>query len=185
MRILNGRKLTVELREEVLSMFIDDNDDDNSISVSISPLIAPEDAVSVERVGAFGNLEWEFLLNTDNLETNPEMDNDEPFFASKSVVENLPEVALTQEDVESNNALCAVCKDEISIGEKAKQLPCAHRIMGIALYHGWELEIHVLFVALSCLQMMLGMKGGGTGEILILCDGNLCSHMNLKFLIEQ
>ncbi|KAK2633667.1 hypothetical protein Ddye_032726 [Dipteronia dyeriana] len=62
-------------------MFIDDNDDDNSISVSISPLIAPEDAVSVERVGAFGNLEWEFLLNTDNLETNPEMDNDdEPFF---------------------------------------------------------------------------------------------------------
>ncbi|KAI9173705.1 hypothetical protein LWI28_009302 [Acer negundo] len=147
---------------EVLSMFIDDNDDDNSISVSISPIIAPEDAVSVERVGAFGNLEWEFLLNADNLEANPEMDNDdEPFFgdhddffhtaeydmlfgqftenenawmgrppASKSVVENLPEVALTQEDVESNNALCAVCKDEISIGEKAKQLPCAHR------YHG-------------------------------------------------
>uniref|UniRef100_A0A5B7AVM2 RING-type E3 ubiquitin transferase n=1 Tax=Davidia involucrata TaxID=16924 RepID=A0A5B7AVM2_DAVIN len=50
--------------------------------------------------------------------------------ASKTVVENLPLVLLTQEDVENNNALCAVCKDEISIGEQAKRLPCSHR------YHG-------------------------------------------------
>lgn len=50
--------------------------------------------------------------------------------ASKSVVKNLPVVVLTQGDVENNNALCAVCKDEINVGELAKQLPCSHR------YHG-------------------------------------------------
>ncbi|KAJ4713268.1 E3 ubiquitin-protein ligase RING1 [Melia azedarach] len=146
---------------EVLSMFIDDNDDGNSISVSISPLIAPEDVASVERAGGLGNLEWEVLLNANNLETNPEIDNIEPLFgehddfihtaeyemlfgqfaenenswigrppASKSVVENLPVVVLTQKDVDSDNALCAVCKDEIGVGEKAKQLPCSH------WYHG-------------------------------------------------
>ncbi|KAA8542348.1 hypothetical protein F0562_023516 [Nyssa sinensis] len=50
--------------------------------------------------------------------------------ASKTVVKNLPSVVLTQEDAENNNAVCAVCKDEINIGEQAKQLPCSHR------YHG-------------------------------------------------
>ncbi|KAH7528912.1 hypothetical protein FEM48_Zijuj05G0128100 [Ziziphus jujuba var. spinosa] len=50
--------------------------------------------------------------------------------ASKTVVENLPSVVLTKEDMENNDAICAVCKDDISIGEQAKQLPCSHR------YHG-------------------------------------------------
>ncbi|GAB4845345.1 hypothetical protein Ancab_038753 [Ancistrocladus abbreviatus] len=50
--------------------------------------------------------------------------------ASKSVIENLPSVVMTQEDVLNNNALCAVCKDEIDVGEQVKQLPCSHR------YHG-------------------------------------------------
>ncbi|KAJ0105946.1 hypothetical protein Patl1_18974 [Pistacia atlantica] len=147
---------------EIFNTFVDENDDENSISLSISPIIAPEDVVSVERVGGFGNLEWEVLLNANNLETNPEMDNhNEPYFgdhddffhtaeyemffgqfaenenawmgrppASKSAIANLPLVVLTQEDVESNNAVCAVCKDDIGVGEKAKQLPCTHR------YHG-------------------------------------------------
>ncbi|GFZ07667.1 RING/U-box superfamily protein [Actinidia rufa] len=47
--------------------------------------------------------------------------------ASKTVLENLPSVVLTQEDVENDNALCAVCKDGIIVGEQAKQLPCSHR----------------------------------------------------------
>ncbi|KAF8365144.1 hypothetical protein HHK36_032832 [Tetracentron sinense] len=50
--------------------------------------------------------------------------------AAKSVVENLHSVIVTQEDLQKNNALCAVCKDEFFVDEKAKQLPCYHR------YHG-------------------------------------------------
>ncbi|WRX17247.1 zinc finger protein [Theobroma cacao] len=147
---------------EVLSVFVDADDDENSVSLSISPVIAPEDVVSFERAAGLGNLGWEVLLNANNLETNPEMEeNAEPFFAdhddyiytaeyemlfgqftendnayigrppaSKYVVENLPSVVVTQEDVVNGNALCAVCKDEVNLGEKMKQLPCAHR------YHG-------------------------------------------------
>ncbi|PRQ16408.1 putative aminoacyltransferase, E1 ubiquitin-activating enzyme [Rosa chinensis] len=50
--------------------------------------------------------------------------------AANSVVETLPSVVVTQEDVENGNALCAVCKDDITLGEQGKKLPCAHR------YHG-------------------------------------------------
>ncbi|KAF8399242.1 hypothetical protein HHK36_015107 [Tetracentron sinense] len=46
--------------------------------------------------------------------------------ASRSVVENLTTVFLTQEDLKNNTTLCAVCKDEISMEEKATQLPCSH-----------------------------------------------------------
>ncbi|OWM90342.1 E3 ubiquitin-protein ligase Praja-2 [Punica granatum] len=47
--------------------------------------------------------------------------------ASASVVENLPLVVVSKEDVEKNESLCPVCKDEFSVGEKAMQLPCGHR----------------------------------------------------------
>ncbi|KAL1820621.1 hypothetical protein ACET3Z_015490 [Daucus carota] len=50
--------------------------------------------------------------------------------ASKNVVENLDLVLIKEEDVENDDALCAVCKDGMNVGEKAKQLPCSHR------YHG-------------------------------------------------
>ncbi|KAG1363736.1 E3 ubiquitin ligase BIG BROTHER-related-like [Cocos nucifera] len=45
--------------------------------------------------------------------------------AAKSVVENLPSVMMTKEDVDENN-VCAVCKDGILVGEKVKRLPCSH-----------------------------------------------------------
>lgn len=94
--------------------------------------------------------EWEVFLNVHNLEANPDLEgqfedyNDaehEMLFgqfadngdsglvqppASKKAVENLPSVVMTLEHVEKNNTLCAVCKDEIGVGEKAKQLPCIH-----------------------------------------------------------
>ncbi|CAJ2664694.1 uncharacterized protein LOC123884896 [Trifolium pratense] len=61
-------------------------------------------------------------------------DNDNPLTgrppASVSVVQNLPNEVVTKDDVENNNALCAVCKDEFSVGEEVKLLPCSHR------YHG-------------------------------------------------
>lgn len=50
--------------------------------------------------------------------------------ASVSVVQDLPSVVVTKEDVENNDALCAVCKDEFCVEEQVKLLPCSHR------YHG-------------------------------------------------
>ncbi|KNA20777.1 hypothetical protein SOVF_049200 [Spinacia oleracea] len=50
--------------------------------------------------------------------------------ASKYVVENLPSVITTKEDMVNEKALCAVCKDQIEVGEEGKKLPCSHR------YHG-------------------------------------------------
>ncbi|XP_026662601.2 E3 ubiquitin-protein ligase CIP8-like isoform X2 [Phoenix dactylifera] len=50
--------------------------------------------------------------------------------AAQSVVENLPSVVVTKEDVANDIIFCAVCKDEISLGETAKRLPCSHH------YHG-------------------------------------------------
>ncbi|PKI75574.1 hypothetical protein CRG98_003975 [Punica granatum] len=50
--------------------------------------------------------------------------------AAKSVVENLPTVALSEDDLERNGGVCAVCKDEVLVGEMVKKLPCLH------YYHG-------------------------------------------------
>ncbi|CAL0325750.1 unnamed protein product [Lupinus luteus] len=147
---------------EVLSMLA--IDDERLVSASATPGIEEEE-VSVMRVGGMENLEWEVLLNANNLDTirNPDMDHDddleEPYFsdhddyiftaeyemmfgqfaenenplrppASVSVVRYLPSVPVTKEDVDNNNALCAVCKEDFAEGEQAKQLPCSHR------YHG-------------------------------------------------
>ncbi|GJT56672.1 zinc finger, RING/FYVE/PHD-type containing protein [Tanacetum coccineum] len=92
------------------------------------------------------DVEWEVFLNVHNLEGADQFeeyndaDND-MFFgqfvdngesglvkppAAKRVVENLVTVVMTTEDVESDNAGCAVCKDEIGVGETAKRLPCSH-----------------------------------------------------------
>lgn len=46
--------------------------------------------------------------------------------AAKSVVESLPSILLTAEDVAKNNTHCAICNDEISLLEKLKKLPCLH-----------------------------------------------------------
>ncbi|EXB28904.1 E3 ubiquitin-protein ligase RING1 [Morus notabilis] len=150
----------IEEREILSTLSSMEAENEGSVSVSVSRLFSREEEdeeVSVDREGGFGNLDWEVLLNNNNLDANPEA---EPYLgehdyiypaeydmlfgqftenevdlmgrppASKTVVENLPSVVLTQEDVENNNALCAVCKDEMGVGEKAKQLPCSHR------YHG-------------------------------------------------
>ncbi|XP_004515274.1 E3 ubiquitin-protein ligase RING1-like [Cicer arietinum] len=46
--------------------------------------------------------------------------------ASKSAVEKLPVISVTEELLESDSAQCAVCKDTFALGEKAKQMPCKH-----------------------------------------------------------
>nr|XP_043637958.1 E3 ubiquitin-protein ligase RING1-like [Erigeron canadensis] len=93
---------------------------------------------------------WEILLNAHNFETNQDLpdynQNDyEIVFghfgetnvsnlghppASIIVVQNLLSVVVTNEEVENDNEVCAVCKDEIVVGMMAKKLPCAH------WYHG-------------------------------------------------
>lgn len=50
--------------------------------------------------------------------------------AAKIVVENLPTVAINEDDLQRNGGVCAVCKDEVSVGEIVKKLPCLH------YYHG-------------------------------------------------
>ncbi|XP_010492431.1 PREDICTED: E3 ubiquitin-protein ligase Praja-1-like [Camelina sativa] len=51
--------------------------------------------------------------------------------ASKRVVDDLPAVVITSEQLSNGNTIvCAICKDDIVVDEKAKRLPCKH------YYHG-------------------------------------------------
>lgn len=144
---------------EVLSVVADPHDEEEPIS--IFPMSGPgeEEEEGGERGRGLGNLEWEVLLNVNNLDRNADMENDAgPYFgdnddyiytaeyemmfgqftegensflgrppASKSVVEKLPSVVISEEDVMKERALCAVCKDHIEAGERAKELPCSHK----------------------------------------------------------
>ncbi|XP_027357830.1 E3 ubiquitin-protein ligase CIP8-like [Abrus precatorius] len=64
----------------------------------------------------------QFLENESALKGSPP--------AAKSVVENLPLVELTKEELQGKNVACAICKDEILSAEKVRRLPCSH------CYHG-------------------------------------------------
>ncbi|KAF3773813.1 E3 ubiquitin-protein ligase [Nymphaea thermarum] len=46
--------------------------------------------------------------------------------ASKCFVARLPSVSLMVENPDGSRSVCAVCKDEVSIEELVKQLPCSH-----------------------------------------------------------
>ncbi|CAK9162483.1 unnamed protein product [Ilex paraguariensis] len=46
--------------------------------------------------------------------------------ASKSVIEGLPNIKITQELLASDSSQCAVCKDGFEIHEEVKQIPCRH-----------------------------------------------------------
>ncbi|KAL8118579.1 uncharacterized protein LOC141723844 [Apium graveolens] len=100
----------------------------------------------------FRDLEWEILLAANNFSGEFEVENDDGVLyvmvqdeylyaqtesalkgsppAAKSVVENLVSVVLTKDYVKENNVVCAVCKDEIGVEERATRLPCSHH------YHG-------------------------------------------------
>ncbi|CAN1172723.1 E3 ubiquitin-protein ligase RING1, partial [Linum perenne] len=49
--------------------------------------------------------------------------------ASKSAIDSLPTIRITDKDLNSDMNQCAVCKDEFEKGAEAKQMPCKH------LYH--------------------------------------------------
>ncbi|XP_072996023.1 E3 ubiquitin-protein ligase RING1-like [Typha latifolia] len=46
--------------------------------------------------------------------------------ASKSAVNALPDIKISEELLASDEAQCAVCKDTFEIGVEAKQMPCKH-----------------------------------------------------------
>ncbi|URE30998.1 RING [Musa troglodytarum] len=54
--------------------------------------------------------------------------------AAKSVIRSLPSVIIAEEDLANGHALCAVCRDEISLKEKAKRLPCSHHFHGDCIF---------------------------------------------------
>lgn len=95
--------------------------ENESIGDGISYLVVNDDhayAIDYDYDALFGQL----------LEIEGSLKGSPP--ASKSVVESLPCVVFTDEDVSKNNVSCAVCKDDILVGEKVNRLPCAHH------YHG-------------------------------------------------
>ncbi|XP_071703132.1 uncharacterized protein [Rutidosis leptorrhynchoides] len=121
--------------------------------------ISVSSEISSEGDAAVGTLEWEILLAVNNLERDLELETDgsgegfvyTPEFdtligrfvetvralrgsppAAKSVVDNLPLVALKKGDFEEDedSVICAVCKDELLMNENVTQLPCRHH------YHG-------------------------------------------------
>lgn len=60
--------------------------------------------------------------------------------ASKSAIQALPVIKITNDLMDSDSSQCAVCKDSFELGEEAKQMPCKH------IYHSdcilpW-LEMH-------------------------------------------
>ncbi|PWA90384.1 Zinc finger, RING/FYVE/PHD-type [Artemisia annua] len=137
---------------EILSMFFGAETDDDASVVPVNRVGGVEEDLGENRGG---NTDWEVLLNVHNFEPNVDYEDDEyeahnnreyeMFFgqfgdndlsclgrppASKAVVENLLTVVMTKEDVEKNDTICAVCKDEVEVGKIATQLPCSHR------YHG-------------------------------------------------
>ncbi|PWA62288.1 Zinc finger, RING/FYVE/PHD-type [Artemisia annua] len=137
---------------EILSMFFGAETDDDASVVPVNRVGGVEEELGENRGG---NTDWEVLLNVHNFEPNVDYEDDEyeahnnreyeMFFgqfgdndlsclgrppASKAVVENLLTVVMTKEDVEKNDTICAVCKDEVEVGKLATQLPCSHR------YHG-------------------------------------------------
>ncbi|GAA0157656.1 ubiquitin-protein ligase [Lithospermum erythrorhizon] len=47
--------------------------------------------------------------------------------ASEKVVESLVSVVVGKGDLEAGSMICAVCKDDVNVGEKVRELPCGHR----------------------------------------------------------
>ncbi|GMH20623.1 hypothetical protein Nepgr_022464 [Nepenthes gracilis] len=77
---------------------------------------------------AIEDLEWDAIF-VEAAEDNLHQFTGNPP-AAKSVLENLPVVDLCCGDLVDKEIVCAICKDEISAEEEARQLPCCHS------YHG-------------------------------------------------
>ncbi|XP_062222125.1 E3 ubiquitin-protein ligase CIP8-like [Phragmites australis] len=97
------------------SLVVDDGDDDDDLD---------------------GGIETYFVDDSDDLlfgQLDAEADHEPPCKsgrpAAKAAVEGLPTVVVAEADAARGDAQCAVCKDGVEAGERARRLPCAH------LYH--------------------------------------------------
>ncbi|XP_023636353.1 E3 ubiquitin-protein ligase CIP8 [Capsella rubella] len=153
---VDGGGLAVGDEIEIRSGFAEvDINDESSVSISVSPITSLENLVTRDQ--AEGNLGWEVLLNhtleinfdvesrelyivgdhDDDIQTTEYEMLFEQFSdaeisvlgsppASKSFLKNLPMVRLEGEN-DGDSVVCAVCKDEMNIGNEAVQLPCNHK----------------------------------------------------------
>ncbi|XP_047340350.1 E3 ubiquitin-protein ligase RING1-like [Impatiens glandulifera] len=68
------------------------------------------------------------LTRSDPFESSPYDQNPSP--VSKTAVESIPTVKISEEILKLDSVVtCSVCKDQFSIGDEARELPCKH------LYH--------------------------------------------------
>lgn len=132
----------VNERENLSSVI--DRIEEISVSSNGENLRVGSDTEEEEEEENMQNLEWQVLLAVNDLELDNEFQNNAQFGdfvhvdnaikgsppAAKSVIENLPIVILTTEDLKIDDVICAVCKDEVSVGEEVTRLPCCHH------YHG-------------------------------------------------
>ncbi|KAK7266657.1 hypothetical protein RIF29_19307 [Crotalaria pallida] len=100
--------------------FLEHDDDYDDDDANVDSYLAVQDGYiyTAEYDVLFG----QFIENEAALKGSPP--------AAKSVVESLPVVELTKEELQGKNVACAVCKDEILMEEKVRRLPCSH------CYHG-------------------------------------------------
>lgn len=98
----------------------------SSLERNVDSGTEPYLAVQDDYIYAVG-VEYETLLEQ-FIESETALKGSPP--AAKSVVENLPLVKLSMEELRKDDVVCAVCKDKILVDEKVKKLPCCH------YYHG-------------------------------------------------
>ena len=94
-----------------------------------------------------GDYAWGNISNIINQLMQQDSSERGPPPAAKNVVENLPCVKISAEQLQ-NNPDCAVCKDEFAVDTEARRLPCDH------LFHSdcilpW-LEQVSIFALLEC-----------------------------------
>ncbi|KAL7221860.1 hypothetical protein ACSBR1_023747 [Camellia fascicularis] len=102
--------------------------------LSVASQVSINEESSDIREEASRDFEWEVLLAVHNLDRLYELDHHDDSDgisyldgsppASKAVVENLLSVALAKKELQENNVVSTVCKDEILVEEKVTRLPC-------------------------------------------------------------
>lgn len=125
----------VNIRENLTSLI------DRIEQLSFSSFSESSPFVTEEEEENARNVEWQVLLAVNNLDLGSGYDEYNVQFgelveaesnirgsppAAKSVVDSLPSVVLTTEDLVESNVVCVVCKDDISTAVNVTKLPCCH-----------------------------------------------------------